>query len=98
MNVSRVDSQKKKTSELSVNYGDEFFRRCIHWFSRSKLTLESNEVKAILAAEQTGLDIHLFTKKTTAKGLTSTTWVQLLLPKAALKKKRCSIKMARKFP
>ncbi|WP_342599816.1 DEAD/DEAH box helicase [Psychrobacillus sp. FSL H8-0483] len=64
-----VTYHKKDEVDSSVNYGDEFLSADIfRWFTRSKLTLESNEVKAILAAEQTGLDIHLFTKKDDGEG------------------------------
>jgi len=64
-----VTYHKKDEVDSSVNYGDEFLSADVfRWFSRSKLTLESNEVKAILAAEQTGLDIHLFTKKDDGEG------------------------------
>lgn len=64
-----VTYHKKDEVDSSVNYGDEFLSADIfRWFTRSKLTLDSNEVKAILAAEQTGLDIHLFTKKDDGEG------------------------------
>ena len=64
-----VTYHKKDEVDSSVNYGDEFLSADVfRWFSRSKLTLESKEVKAILAAEQTGLDIHLFTKKDDGEG------------------------------
>lgn len=59
----------KKEVESSVDYGDEFLSPDIfRWFTRSKLTLESNEVKTILSAETTGVDIHLFTKKDDGEG------------------------------
>ncbi|WP_391209720.1 DUF3427 domain-containing protein [Psychrobacillus sp. L4] len=64
-----VTYHKKDEVDSSVNYGDEFLSADIfRWFTRSKLTLESNEVKAILAAKQTGLNIHLFTKKDDGEG------------------------------
>lgn len=59
----------KKEVESSVDYGDEFLSPDVfRWFTRSKLTLQSNEVKNILAAETSGIDIHLFAKKDDGEG------------------------------
>lgn len=56
-----------------MNYGDEFIAPDLfRWFTRSKLTLDSKEVKAILSAKETNTAIHLFTKKMMVKDLTST--------------------------
>ena len=64
-----VTYHKKEEVDSSVAYGDEFLSpELFRWFTRSKLTLESNEVKTILAAEESGLDIHLFTKKDDGEG------------------------------
>lgn len=59
----------KKEVESSVAYGDEFLSPDVfRWFTRSRLTLESNEVKTILAAETSDIDIHLFAKKDDGEG------------------------------
>ncbi|WP_419960707.1 DUF3427 domain-containing protein [Psychrobacillus sp. BM2] len=64
-----VTYHKKDEVDSSVAYGDEFLAPDLfRWFTRSKLTLESNEVKAILRAKETNLDIHLFTKKDDGEG------------------------------
>lgn len=45
----------------STNYGDEFIdSHTFHWFTRSKRTLQSPEVKAIVEKKT---DLHLFVKK-----------------------------------
>lgn len=45
----------------STKYGDEFIdSRTFHWFTRSKRTLQSPEVKAIVEKQ---IDLHLFVKK-----------------------------------
>ena len=75
-----VTYHKKNEVDSSVNYGDEFLSTDIfRWFTRSKLTLESNEVKAILAAEKTDSIFTFSQKKTMAKDSTFTIWGQLLL-------------------
>ena len=64
-----VTYHKKDDVESSVDYGDEFIAPDVfHWYTRSKLTLESKEVKAILAAKETNTSIHLFTKKDDGEG------------------------------
>lgn len=64
-----VTYHKKEEVDSSVAYGDEFLSpELFRWFTRSKLTLESKEVKTILAAEQSGITIHLFTKKDDGEG------------------------------
>ncbi|MFJ7736871.1 DUF3427 domain-containing protein [Lysinibacillus sp. NPDC097287] len=64
-----VTYHKKEEVDSSVAYGDEFLSpELFRWFTRSKLTLASNEVKTILAAKESGLDIHLFTKKDDGEG------------------------------
>ena len=50
--------------ESSQAYGDEFFApELFRWFTRNRLTFESKEVKNILSYKETGMKIHLFTKK-----------------------------------
>lgn len=64
-----VTYHKKEEVESSIAYGDEFVSPDLfRWFTRSKLTLESKEVKSILAAEEKGIDIHLFAKKDNGEG------------------------------
>lgn len=64
-----VTYHKKDEVESSVSYGDEFLAPDLfRWFTRSRLTLESKEVKTILSAEETGMEIHLFTKKDDGEG------------------------------
>lgn len=64
-----VTYHKKDEVDSSVAYGDEFLSpELFRWFTRSKLTLESNEVKTILNAERNGISIHLFTKKDDGEG------------------------------
>lgn len=64
-----VTYHKKDEVESSIDYGDEFIAPDVfHWFTRSNLTLNSKEVKAILAAKETNTTIHLFTKKDDGEG------------------------------
>ncbi|MEK5482655.1 DEAD/DEAH box helicase [Viridibacillus sp. FSL R5-0888] len=64
-----VTYHKKDEVDSSVNYGDEFIAPDLfRWFTRSKLTLDSKEVKAILSAKETNTAIHLFTKKDDGEG------------------------------
>ncbi|RKJ68161.1 DUF3427 domain-containing protein [Butyricicoccus sp. 1XD8-22] len=43
-------------------------QKLFRWFTRNCLTLDSNEVKTILPYKDSGLKIHLFTKKDDSKG------------------------------
>ncbi|WP_397538139.1 DUF3427 domain-containing protein [Rummeliibacillus pycnus] len=64
-----VTYHKKDEVESSVDYGDEFIAPDVfHWFTRSNLTLNSKEVKEILAAKENNTTIHLFTKKDDGEG------------------------------
>lgn len=64
-----VTYHKKDEVETSQNYGDEFLSpELFRWFTRNRLTLESNEVKTILSYNETGMKIHLFTKKDDGEG------------------------------
>lgn len=64
-----VTYHKKDEVESSVAYGDEFLSpELFRWFTRNKLTFESTEVKAILGAKKSGLEIHLFVKKDDGEG------------------------------
>lgn len=64
-----VTYHKKDEVESSIDYGDEFIAPDVfHWFTRSNLTLNSKEVKAIIAAKENNTTIHLFTKKDDGEG------------------------------
>lgn len=60
-----------KTEEIarSTQYEDEFIDPdTFSWMTRSRLTLGSSEVKQIIEAEKSGLDVHLFAKKSDNEG------------------------------
>jgi len=64
-----VTYHKKDEVETSQAYGDEFLSRDLFkWFTRNRLTLDSNEVKKILSYKDSGMKIHLFTKKDDGEG------------------------------
>lgn len=64
-----VTYHKKNEVETSQAYGDEFLSPDLfRWFTRNRLTLDSNEVKTILSYKQSGMKIHLFTKKDDGEG------------------------------
>lgn len=64
-----VTYHKKDEVETSQAYGDEFLSpELFRWFTRNRLTLDSIEVKNILSYKDTGMKIHLFTKKDDGEG------------------------------
>lgn len=64
-----VTYHKKDEVETSQAYGDEFLSPDLfRWFTRNRLTLDSNEVKTILSYKESGMKIHLFTKKDDGEG------------------------------
>ncbi|WP_431028897.1 DUF3427 domain-containing protein [Lysinibacillus sp. LZ02] len=64
-----VTYHKKDEVETSQAYGDEFLSSDLfRWFTRNRLTLDSNEVKAVLNHKEIGNDIHLFVKKDDGEG------------------------------
>lgn len=64
-----VTYHKKNEVETSQAYGNEFLSPDLfRWFTRNRLTLDSNEVKTILSYKQSGMKIHLFTKKDDGEG------------------------------
>ena len=64
-----VTYHKKDEVETSQAYGDEFLSPDLfRWFTRNRLTLESNEVKAVLNHKEIGNDIYLFVKKDDGEG------------------------------
>lgn len=61
-----VTYHKADDVESSVAYGDEFLdENTMHWFTRSRLTLDSKEVLSIVGRE---VDLHLFVKRDDAEG------------------------------
>ncbi|MDP9801058.1 hypothetical protein J2S49_001134 [Arcanobacterium wilhelmae] len=57
-----------KDSEISAStrYGDEFISpELFHWFTRSRRTLQSKEIREVLSGE---FELHLFVKKDDAEG------------------------------
>lgn len=64
-----VTYHKKDEVETSQAYGDEFLSPDLfRWYTRNRLTLESNEVKTILSYKESEIKIHLFTKKDDGEG------------------------------
>ncbi|MEL4024927.1 DEAD/DEAH box helicase [Lysinibacillus endophyticus] len=64
-----VTYHKKDEIETSQAYGDEFISpELFRWFTRNRLTLDSNEVKTILSYKESGMKIYLFTKKDDGEG------------------------------
>lgn len=64
-----VTYNKQEGISSSTQYEDRFLSpRQFSWMTRSRLTLESNEVKQIISAKETGLDVRLFVKKSDDEG------------------------------
>ncbi|OZI13360.1 NgoFVII family restriction endonuclease [Bacillaceae bacterium SAS-127] len=64
-----VTYHKQDEIEASVNYGDELLSPDLFkWYTRSNRTLQSKEVQAIIEAERSGIDIHIFVKKDNDEG------------------------------
>jgi len=64
-----ITYHKKDDIEESVKYGDELLdQHTLRWFSRSRRTLETNEVKEILNHQRLGVDVHVFMKKDDDEG------------------------------
>ncbi|WP_214482849.1 DEAD/DEAH box helicase [Bacillus sp. SM2101] len=64
-----VTYHKNEDVESSVNYGDEFINQEIfRLYTKSNRTLQSEEVKKIINAEDLGVDLHLFIKKDDDEG------------------------------
>lgn len=64
-----VTYDKHENVEASVNYGDAFVSpELFTWYTRSNRTLKSKEVQAVIQAQQTNTDIHLFVKKDDDEG------------------------------
>lgn len=64
-----VTYHKSQDISGSTKYEDQFLdRSTFSWMTRSRLTLESNEVKEILMHQENGIEIHLFIKKEDGEG------------------------------
>lgn len=64
-----VTYHKSKDVEASVNYGDSFINpEVFHWYTRSRRTTQSEEVRKIIESEERHIDIHLFVKKDDDEG------------------------------
>lgn len=64
-----ITYHKSSDVEDSVNYGDDFLNQTtIKWFTRSRRTLDSKEVKEILNHKKLGMDLHIFVKKDDDEG------------------------------
>ncbi|SJN21191.1 DNA/RNA helicase of DEAD/DEAH box family [Microbacterium esteraromaticum] len=61
-----ITYHKHEDVSASTAYGDEFLNESsLHWFTRSRRTLQSGEVKAIV---ENRIPLHLFAKKDDAEG------------------------------
>ncbi|KIL37722.1 helicase [Cohnella kolymensis] len=64
-----VTYHKKESVASSTNYGDEFLSpTTLKWFTRSKRTLRSEEVRKIVEANENDLHIQIFVKKDDDEG------------------------------
>lgn len=64
-----VTYHKHEEIEASTNYQEEFISpEILKWSTRSRRTLESEEVRTILKADHLKIDLHLFVKKDDADG------------------------------
>lgn len=61
-----ITYHKHDDVSASTRYGDEFINEsAVHWFTKSRRTLQSNEVQTIV---QNRVTLHLFAKKDDAEG------------------------------
>lgn len=64
-----ITYHKMDEVESSVDYGDEFLsQEVLKWFTRSKRTLQSEEVQTIIQSEENNIDLHIFVKKDDDEG------------------------------
>lgn len=64
-----VTYNKEDDISSSTQYEDAFIdQRTFSWMTRSRLTLESDEVKRIINADELNIDIHLFIKQSNDEG------------------------------
>ena len=66
-----ITYHKKDDIDASVQYGDALLdRSTLRWFTRSRRTMETAEVKEILAHQKLGIAVHIFIKKDDDEGST----------------------------
>ncbi|WP_422659857.1 DUF3427 domain-containing protein [Paenibacillus sp. EC2-1] len=64
-----VTYHKHDEVEASTNYQEEFVNsEVLKWSTRSRRTLESEEVRTIIEADRRMIDLHVFVKKDDAEG------------------------------
>ncbi|MCC2250404.1 MAG: DUF3427 domain-containing protein [Bacillota bacterium] len=64
-----VTYHKNDGVEASINYRDEFINpEVFKWYTRSKRTLNSEEVKKIVHAKEMNMELHLFIKRDDDEG------------------------------
>lgn len=65
-----VTYHKHEEVEASTNYQEEFISpEILKWSTKSRRTLESEEVQTIIKADQLKIDLHLFVKRNDADGI-----------------------------
>ncbi|MCV4234496.1 DEAD/DEAH box helicase [Virgibacillus sp. LDC1] len=64
-----ITYHKHEGVDASTNYQEEFISsEVMKWSTRSRRTLESEEVRTILEADKRKIDLHIFVKKDDAEG------------------------------
>lgn len=64
-----ITYHKDENIDSSVKYGDEFLNpKLIRYYTKSNRTLQSEEVKKIIYADERNYDIHIFVKKDDNEG------------------------------
>lgn len=64
-----VTYNKQEDIASSTQYEDQFIDPdTFSWMTRSRVTLESSEAQQIINAQENGLDLHLFAKKSDSEG------------------------------
>ena len=64
-----VTYEKSEDISATTQYADHFESRSVFsWMTRSRRTLESDEVRAISEADESGMAVHLFVKKSDGEG------------------------------
>ncbi|AQQ54762.1 DUF3427 domain-containing protein [Planococcus lenghuensis] len=59
-----ITYHKRKEVESNINYEDKFLSpEILKWFTKNNRTLASEEVKAIIRAQELGITIHIFVQK-----------------------------------
>jgi len=64
-----ITYHKDDKVDASVAYGDELLNESVLlWYTRSKRTLKSKEVQAIISSKENNIDLHIFIKKDDDEG------------------------------